>query len=138
MTSLIPRTTLFPDLARWFEGGWPFGQSSEHHGVRIEEYRDNGNYVLRAELPGLDAAKDVAVSVTNDELTITAERTVDKHDDTRSEFSYGSFARTVRLPGDAAADKISARYDAGILVVTVPLTGLPEARKIPVLTDEKG
>lgn len=136
MTSLIPRTT-FPDLFRFLDGGWPFSQLVGHHGVRIEEYRDNGNYVLRAELPGVDPGKDVDVAVTGDELTITAERTVERHDKSRSEFSYGSFTRTVRLPGHAVVDKIAARYDAGILEVTVPLAGGTDTQKILVLADNK-
>lgn len=49
-------------------------------------------------------------------LCITAERTVDKEAKTHREFSYGSFARTVRLPAGTDAEKVTARYDAGILV----------------------
>ncbi|WP_291407353.1 hypothetical protein [Actinophytocola sp.] len=49
MTSLMPRS-FFPDVVRLLEG-WPFG---DHHAVRIEDYREDGKYVLRAELPGMD------------------------------------------------------------------------------------
>lgn len=129
MTSLIPRPTVFPELVRLLEGGWPFG---EHHAVRIEAFRDNGNFVLRAELPGMDPEKDIHVAVEGKELSITAERTVEKHDKSHSEFSYGSFARTVRLPMGALVDKVSAKYDAGILEVTVPVGEPTETKKIPV------
>jgi HSP20 family protein len=129
MTSLIPRSTVFPELFRILEGGWPFG---EHHAVRIEDYRDNGTYVVRAELPGLDPEKDITITVEGSELSITAERTVDEHDKAHSEFFYGLFARTVRLPAGADAKKVTARYQAGILEVTVPVHAPAEARKVPV------
>lgn len=129
MTSLIPRSTVFPELFRILEGGWPFG---EHHAVRIEDYRDDGSYVVRAELPGMNPEKDIAITVEGNELTITAERTVDQHDKTHSEFCYGSFARTVRLPAGADAKKVTARYQTGILEVTVPVHEPAEPRKIPV------
>ncbi|HEU5469326.1 MAG TPA: Hsp20/alpha crystallin family protein [Actinophytocola sp.] len=129
MTSLIPRSTVFPELFRILEGGWPFG---EHHAVRIEDFRDDGSYVVRAELPGMNPEKDIAITVAGNELSITAERTVDQHDKTHSEFFYGSFARTVRLPAGADAKKVTARYQAGILEVTVPVHEPAEPRKIPV------
>ena len=42
---------------------------------------------------------------------------------TSQEFAYSSFTRSWTLPKDAATEAISARYDAGILYVTVPTTG---------------
>lgn len=128
MTSLIPRATGLPDLFRFFETTWPFGQRA----FRIEDYRDNGNYVVRAELPGMHPDKDVTVTVEGDELSITAKRSLEKHANAHSEFSYGSFTRTVHLPAAAAADKISATYQAGILEVIVPLVRRPEVKKVEV------
>jgi HSP20 family molecular chaperone IbpA len=132
MASLIPRPTLLPDLFRYLEQGWPFGGLGDHHPVRIEEYLEDGRYVLRAELPGFDPVKDVKISVAGDQLSITAERTVDKHDKAHTEFFYGSFARTVRLPAGADVDAVDARYDAGILEITVPVKEEADTREIPV------
>jgi len=132
MANLIPRPTLIPDLFRYLEQGWPFAGFGDHHPVRIEEYAESGRYVLRAEMPGFDPDKDIAISVSVDQLSITAERTVDKHDKTHSEFFYGSFARTVRLPAGADINAVEARYDAGILEVTVPVKDEDDARQIPV------
>jgi HSP20 family protein len=124
--------TAFPDLTRFVESGWPFVPFGDRHPVRIEEHQDADRYLLRAELPGMDPQKDIQVSVQDNELSITAERTVERHDKAHSEFSYGSFVRTVRLPGGAAVDKMSAHYDAGILEVTVPLAAQATSRQIPV------
>ena len=134
MTTLMSRPTSVPELFRFLESGWPFGTSGDRHPVRIEEDLDDGNYVLRAELPGMDPEKDIHVSVEGNELTIAAERMEHKSDKAHSEFSYGSFARTVRLPSGAALDKASARYEAGILEVTVPVTDQPGGRQISIKT----
>jgi HSP20 family protein len=135
--SLTLRTTPLPDLFRLLEGGWPFVTLGDRHSVRIEEYLDDGSYVLRAELPGMDPEKDIQISVEGNDLSITAERTVEERDKTHSEFAYGSFVRVVRLPVGAAVDKVSARYDAGILEVIVPLTEEHGTRRIPVEVQKK-
>lgn len=127
MTSLMPRS-FFPDVVRLLEG-WPFG---DHHAVRIEDYREDGKYVLRAELPGIDPEKDIQIQIQGNELSIAAERTVESHDKAHSEFCYGKFARTVRLPAGAVPDEISANYEAGILEVTVPVKPETEVRQIEV------
>jgi HSP20 family molecular chaperone IbpA len=125
----MPRSFVFPDFVRLLEGGWPFG---DHHAVRIEDYREDGAYVLRAELPGVNPEKDIQIQLHGNELSITAERTVETHDKAHSEFSYGKFARTVRLPAGALPDEIAATYEAGILVVTVPVKPEGDARQIEV------
>ena len=90
-----------------------------NHVIRLEEEIQDGHYVLRAELPGIDPAKDVDVSVCNGQLTITAERSEKKENKGRSEFTYGSFVRSITLPAGANEDDIKASYDKGILTVDV-------------------
>ncbi|MFD0598897.1 Hsp20 family protein [Catellatospora coxensis] len=52
---------------------------------------------------------------------------------TRSEFRYGMFTRSVRLPGNADVSAIRAGYDKGVLEVTVPLKATePAAKQIPI------
>jgi HSP20 family molecular chaperone IbpA len=67
-------------------------------------------------------------------LIIRAERhdkTEGKH---RTEFRYGSFSRSLPLPGDANADDVTASYDHGILTVSVGLKAekKDEVKKIEV------
>jgi HSP20 family protein len=93
------------------------------HLIRLEDEMEDGRYVLRAELPGIDPAKDVDISVRNGQLTIRAERSEKKETRGRSEFSYGSFVRSVTLPPGANEDDIKATYDKGILTVSVPVPG---------------
>jgi HSP20 family molecular chaperone IbpA len=87
--------------------------------IRLEDEIRDGHYVVRAELPGLDPAKDVDITVHDGVLTIKAERGEEKKSKRRSEFSYGSFVRSVTLPTDANEDDIKATYDKGILTVSV-------------------
>jgi HSP20 family molecular chaperone IbpA len=129
MLNLMPRAS-FPDVGRWLESSWPFG---ERHGMRIEDYDDEGNYVVRAEVPGLDPGKDIKITVDDDRLKILAERTEHKHGRGHSEFRYGSFSRSVPLPRGADTKHIKARYNAGILEVKVPVSARSaESRQIPV------
>jgi HSP20 family protein len=54
-------------------------------------------------------------------LTLHAERAEHEMDRQHSEFRYGAYNRTLRLPDSAKAEKVTATYDAGILTVRVPL-----------------
>ena len=77
--------------------------------------------MVRAELPGIDPAKDVEVTLGAGYLTIHAERhdkTEGKH---RSEFRYGSFTRSLPLPPNADEDDVNASYHDGILTISVAL-----------------
>lgn len=108
---------------RWPElRGMPFGGET----FSMEQFtEDDGTLVLRAELPGLTDDDDVSITVDDGRLTISGtreERSETKEKDSfRSEFRYGSFERTVRLPAGADADDVSATYDDGILEVRVPV-----------------
>ena len=90
--------------------------------MRLEDEMKDGRYVVRAEIPGVDPAKDIDITVRDGQLTIKAERAEKKDFDGRSEFSYGSFVRTVSLPAGADEDSIEAGYDKGILTVSVAVS----------------
>jgi len=86
--------------------------------IRIEEDRNGCVFVVRAEVPGIEA-KDIAVMAADGELKIEVNR-VERHPDCwLSEFRYGRFTRTVRLPRNAREDQITAVCGGGILEITV-------------------
>jgi HSP20 family molecular chaperone IbpA len=125
---------LYPDLADWLEAPWtgppPFltGQV-----FRLEETVRDDRYVIRAELPGLDPEKDIEVFVDGRVLTIRAERRQRDIGPHRSEFRYGSLARAVRLPARVDPAEVAARYDKGVLEVSVPVEEVKLAgTRIPV------
>lgn len=101
--------------------------------VRVEDYRDAGDYVVRAELPGVDPEKDVEVTWENDMLTISGERREEVKEKNRREFHYGSFRRTLTLPKGAQPDRITASYNDGVLEVRVPTEAAETpSMKIPI------
>jgi HSP20 family protein len=101
----------------------------DSHLLRLEDEMKEGVYEVRAELPGVDPTDDIEVTVLDGQLTIKAERTQTSESNGHSEFTYGSFMRTVPLPAGADEDEINATYDRGILTVTVPLSEDPPTEK---------
>lgn len=85
---------------------------------------DNSLQVI-AELPGVDE-KDIDVELNNDVLTIRGEKRANREEKDEGkdyhlvERSYGSFARSIRLPFDVDEDKVDASFDKGVLTVTLP------------------
>ncbi|EID77922.1 heat shock protein Hsp20 [Rhodococcus opacus RKJ300 = JCM 13270] len=71
--------------------------SLEGHMIRVEEHLDKGRYTLRAELPGVDPATDVDISVHDGHMTIKAERT-EQHKEGVHPDLPGNSARRNRSP----------------------------------------
>ena len=117
-------TELFPDVPMWAD--LPLLIDTQL--MRLEDEIQDGHYVVRAEIPGIDPANDVDITVRDGQLTIKAERGEKTQAEGRSEFRYGSFVRFVTLPAGANEDDIKATYDKGILTVSV---AVPE-RSAPV------
>jgi|SRR6476646_2258747 HSP20 family molecular chaperone IbpA len=138
MNAVMRRSTVSPltELFDWFESGWPMvadWRREGGHALRIEDRLEDDRYVVRAEIPGIDPDKDVEITVSDGVLTISAERREEISEKGRSEFHYGSLIRRVALPTGAVEDKVLARYQDGILEVTVPIeTVQVEPRTIPV------
>jgi HSP20 family protein len=78
---------------------------------------------VTAELPGVDLA-DLEVDVTDDMLVIRGEKRLERSDEGENyhfvERAYGSFQRTVQLPFPADPDQVQARFDNGVLAITIP------------------
>ena len=134
-----PRT-LMPDFAELL-GGTPLLAGLrplfDRNLLRVEDEMDDGCYEVRAEIPGVDPAKDIDITVHDGMLTIKAVRSQAVESHGRSEFSYGAFARSVPLPAGANVDDVHATYEKGILTVSVPVpNGTPQAKRIEVETRE--
>lgn len=135
-TTALPATqkphSLLPELSDFFAGFPSFAgirPMFDTRLMRLEDEMADGRYEVRAEMPGIDPASDVDVTVRDGQLTIKAERSEKKDFDGRSEFSYGSFIRTVSLPAGADEDDIKASYDKGILTVSVGVKGPTNSEK---------
>jgi HSP20 family protein len=97
-------------------------------------------YTLRFDLPGVDP-DHVDVTVENDVLTVTAERTgfEDTEDCTwlLRERPTGMHSREVRLGKRLAADAVEASYDNGVLTVTIPIREDAKPHKVPIASDAR-
>ncbi len=121
--------TMFPDLTDWLDSPW----STPPFTFRVEEAVTDDRYVIRAELPGLDPEADIEVTVDDRTLTIHAERRQRSSEPHRSEFRYGSLTRTVRLPAKIDANDVTARYEKGILEVSLPIPAeKPEGKRVSI------
>ncbi|TDU83836.1 HSP20 family molecular chaperone IbpA [Kribbella voronezhensis] len=139
MTTLAKRERgTFADLFDWMETEFPtfpaFRSFTGAQMIRVEEFDQDGHYVLRAELPGIDPDKDVDISIEDGLLTVKAERREEKKESGRSEFHYGTFTRTLRLPAGTVEDDVNASYRDGILEIKAPIAPekLPTAKHISV------
>ena len=137
-TSMLPQwATLLEDVF----GRDIIGDGFSNHGgqsnlpsVNIKETDEA--YNLEMAVPGM-VKNDFKIELNNSTLMISAQRENKEEEKdsqgryTRREFSYQSFTRSFRLPeGMIQGDKIGAKYENGILSITVPKT--EEAKPKPV------
>jgi HSP20 family protein len=89
----------------------------------IEMLDRKDEIVVKAEVPGLDKP-DIQVSVDGDLLTVKGEKKKEtetkKEDYYFSERTYGAFSRSLRLPVEVKADKVTANLNNGVLEVHLP------------------
>ena len=92
---------------------------------------------VRAEVPGMEP-KDIQVLLENGVLTLRGEKRqeIEQKDARlyRSERHYGSFARSLRLPANIDASKVTATFKNGVLTVAMPKTAEARGRSIPIVT----
>jgi len=101
----------------------------------VNVWEDGEKVFVEAELPGLDL-KDLEIFVTGGrQLTIKGERkqfTPEKGVWHRQERSYGSFIRSLSLPFAVDAENVEARFENGVLKVTLAKHESAKPRKIAV------
>jgi HSP20 family protein len=80
-------------------------------------------YLIELAAPGLER-KDFDVKVENQTLIVSAEREEEKENKkgkySRKEYSFNSFCRSFRLPDDVKEDNIDAKYESGVLKISIP------------------
>jgi HSP20 family protein len=83
----------------------------------------NTEYKIDLSVPGLKK-DDFKIEVDNGTLTVSCEKEEEKKDDNkkykRREYSYNSFSRTFQLPENVKDDQINAKYENGLLCLTIP------------------
>lgn len=117
---------LFPSLSKL---GWD---------MAVDIYEEKGNVIAKMSLPGV-ATEDVDISIEDETLTVSGKREEEKETKGKEYYSKeirrGSFSRTVMLPAAVEADKAVAKFENGVLVVTVPIIegAKTKAVKVPIM-----
>lgn len=107
----------------------------------INIYESEDQYLLRAELPGIDASS-LDVTVARNELVLKGERVAPPAEEGssvhRRERTFGRFARSFTLPDSVDPDQVQADYRDGVLAVTLRKHPAVQPRQIAVSTHEGG
>ena len=126
-------------LSRW-PGGQQRAQQLTEWAPAVDVLQRDGDLVVRAELPGV-RPEDVDITLENRVLTISGERR-EEQDEQRGgyyvrERRHGSFRRSMTLPEGVDEDRVRARYENGVLEVTIEgAAAAREPRRIQVQTGE--
>ena len=129
MNSLVTRGSLFDDFFKDIAPGF-YVRPLHGEGVpspaqiKVDVKETDGGYTVHAEVPGVPK-EDIQVSIEGNVVSLRAE--VRQHDQKtegekvlRSERYFGSVARSFQLPVDVDAAQAKAKYDNGVLTLTLP------------------
>jgi HSP20 family protein len=127
-------------IDRLFE--FPFGadltgpSSLEAWSPVVDVFENKDSVTVKAEVPGL-RKEDIDVSVEGNTLSICGERHEEKEEgkgtnNYRSERYFGRFYRSVPLPSAVDTGKVAAKYQDGVLTVTLPKTEEAKRKKIDI------
>jgi HSP20 family protein len=102
---------------------------------RVDILENDATYQVTAELPGVKK-EDVEITVENNVLTLKGERKfekdVNKEQYHRIERAYGSFARSFTLPNRVAQEQVLAKFDNGLLTITIPKAAEARPKKVEI------
>lgn len=140
MSSLIRRDNLFDDFFKDMRPGFfvrplhgdPLPSPSQ---IRIDVKESDGAYTVEAEIPGVKK-DEIQVSIDDNLVTVSAEvRQTDSQSDEkslRSERYYGTVSRSIQLAAGIDESKAKARYDNGVLTLTLPKKQAGSSRQLKV------
>lgn len=119
----------------WFEGGL-INRTMKVPAVNITE--EKNDFLVSLAAPGLKK-EDFKINVDGNMLTISSEKeeSMEENDKkfTRKEYSYSSFSRCFTLPEEISQEKIEAKYEDGVLKITLPRKegqNMPAVKQIAV------
>lgn len=101
----------------------------------IDIVRDDGNLVVRADIPGIKP-EEVNIEVVDDILTVSGQHEESKEERdkqyVRRERRFGSFSRSMALPPGIDAKSIEAKTHDGVVEVRIPLPKKPEKERVTI------
>lgn len=126
--NLIPRDFFFDD-----DFDKMFLANPKRNEMKCDIYEDKNEYHIDMDIPGYDK-KDINIEVKDGYLTVKASKKTEENEENkkkhyiRRERSYGEYERSFAL-GDVDSDKINAKFDKGILSITIPKQEVIENKK---------
>ncbi len=137
-----PRDPFHGLFDRVFDNSWndsdyvPDGEAGRRTWLpAVDIYENDESFVATADLPGL-RKDDIDVSIEDNVLTVSGERKFEKSEDDgtfrRVERAYGTFRRSFALPRGVDSAKVEARFEDGVLTLTLPKSEVAKSRKITV------
>ncbi|MEV4636888.1 Hsp20/alpha crystallin family protein [Actinoplanes sp. NPDC049548] len=112
-----------------------FDAATRTSGARLDAYRDGDTFFIDMDLPGVDPAT-IDVTVDRRVLTVRAERRRAEREGVRyvvTERSMGTVTRQVFLSETLDTDRLEARYDNGVLSLSIPVTERAKPRKVEIV-----
>jgi HSP20 family protein len=100
----------------------------------MDAYREDDHFVVHFDLPGVDPSS-IDLTVEKNVLTVTAERQwqpAENQEVVASERPQGNFSRQLFLGEGLDAEHVKARYDNGVLTVTIPVAEQAKPRKVEI------
>lgn len=100
----------------------------------MDAYRSGNEVVVHFDLPGVDPGS-IDLTVEKNTLTVSARRSWEPAEDVEiiaSERPQGTFSRQLFLGDGLDVDRVDARYDHGVLTITVPLAEKARPRKVQI------
>lgn len=125
-------------LTRGLLGAQQAGSARTPRFMPMDLYKLDDHYVLTADLPGVDPGS-VDLNVDNGVLTVSAQRTAPSDEGVAwltSERFYGTYRRQLTLGDGIDTTAISARYDNGVLSVTIPVAEKAKPRRIEIAHED--
>ena len=148
---IVPFRSAFPEIPRMMERldelfmerwapFWPTLRIAEELLPRVppvDVFEEGEEVVLKAELPGMKK-EEIEIHVTGTEVTFSGKKEktekLEKKDYHRFERTTGAFTRTVTLPAEVEIEKVTAKYENGVLEIRAPKAApaKPAERKVEV------
>jgi HSP20 family protein len=113
-----------------------FDTATRSSGARLDAYRDGDTFYIDIDLPGVDPAS-IDVTVDRKVLTVRAERKRVEREGLQfvvAERPMGTFTRQVFLSDSLDTDRLEAKYDNGVLALSIPVTERAKPRKVEIVS----
>ncbi len=131
--------SLFDDFFRDFSPGYfiqPLHGEPLPSQIKLDLQERDGAFEVQAEIPGVKK-DDIRVEVNGDMLTLQAEvkqedRQAGEGRPLRMERYYGSVSRTMQLPAEVDETQAKAKYEDGVLRLTLPKKAAAAAKRLTI------